>query len=184
MNEILRDHERVSVRLVLTPEKLGRRGAAHLHLPVALRVPDRRGRRQPRAARRGRRLFRRLARAAGGADGGGRDELRSGARAPGAVLRRGGRRDRDARAAGRRAVRRGRSRRGAARPDHTGAHRRRRWRRAADRSAVRPQGRDRGVEGRARLVVRVGGHKRTLALPPASATIVRPARPSRTARCA
>ena len=48
MNEVLRDHERVSIRLVLTPERIvRRRGAPHVHLPRALRVPHRCGDRQP-----------------------------------------------------------------------------------------------------------------------------------------
>ena len=44
----------------------GRRGAPDVHLPQPLRLPGRRGRRQPRLPRGGRRVLRRLARAPGG----------------------------------------------------------------------------------------------------------------------
>ena len=63
-----RDPPRPRARLAPAGDDAGpdgdRRGAADLHLPVPLRVPDRRGDRQPRLPRGGRgRLLRRLARA-------------------------------------------------------------------------------------------------------------------------
>ena len=94
MNEILRDHERVVRAARDDPRPDGhRRGAAHVHLPQPLRLPDRRRRGEPRLPRRGRRLLRRLARAPAGA----RCATCEAAFAPvpgaaRAVLRRGGRR--------------------------------------------------------------------------------------------
>ena len=81
MNEILRDRERCTVRLVDEPRQDGdRRGDAHVHVSEPLRLSDRRRDRQPDLPVRGRRLLRRLAARAGGASRAGPIGVRAGAR--------------------------------------------------------------------------------------------------------
>ena len=69
MHELLRDASRVSMRLVMTPDRMVvGRGDAHVHVPEPLRLPDRRRGRQPRLPGRALRgLLRRLARRPAGA---------------------------------------------------------------------------------------------------------------------
>ena len=92
MHELLRDASRVSMRLVMTPDRMvDRRGDAHVHLPEPVRLPDRRRGRQPGLPGRARRrLLRRLARGPARAARARRVRLRAGAGAAGAVLRAGG----------------------------------------------------------------------------------------------
>ncbi len=98
-----------------------RRGQADLHLPQPLRLPDRRGDRQPRLPRAGRRLLRCLARAPAGGAARRRGRVRAGPRPARPVLRRGGRRARDARPSRRRALRGPRRCDGPARARHRAA---------------------------------------------------------------
>ena len=132
MHEMLRDAERVSMRLVMTPDRMVVAEAhADVHLPEPVRVPDRRRGRQPRLPRRARPR-------ATSAPGTPSSRSSSSSSAPGfspvpvlqrAVLRAGGRRRPSARPARRRAVRRPRPRRRAARPARAGAARGQRPRR-------------------------------------------------------
>ena len=77
MHELLRDASRVSMRLVMTPDRMVvGRGDAHVHLPEPVRVSDRRRGREPRLPRRARRrLLRRLARRPAGAARSGRERF-------------------------------------------------------------------------------------------------------------
>ena len=93
-----------------------RRGAAHVHLPEPLRLPDRRSRGQPRVPGGGGRLLRRLARAPAGAAARRRGRVRARARPARAVLRRRGRRRR------RCSTRSARELFGAVEPDGAAAH--------------------------------------------------------------
>ena len=152
MNEILRDTEHVSVRLVMTPDRMvvdeARRTFTYLNLygyltdaVVVNRVfPEEVGA-----------VLRRLARAPAGGARRGPVRLRPGAGAARAVLRRGGRRRGHARPPRRRASSRSATR-GAvlhAGP-HAGARRRRRRGRAAHRPALRREGRHLAEEDRPR----------------------------------
>ena len=168
MHELLRDASRVSMRLVMTPDRMvvaeAMRTFTYLNLygyltdaVVVNRVfPDE------------------LAEGYFGAWHAVQQEqlelvgsgVRAGPGAARAVLRRRGDRRRAARRARRRAVRRARRRRRPARPARAGAARRQRPRRAAARPAVRRARatcklKKIGLE----LVVRVDGHKRTIVLP-------------------
>ena len=107
MNEILRDRERCTIRLVMNPDKMvigeAMRTFTYLNLYGYLTDAVIVNRLFP-AGRRG--LLRRLAPGPGGAPGAGALGVRAGARPVRAVLRAGGGRARDARPARRRAVRR------------------------------------------------------------------------------
>ena len=151
MNEILRDHSRASVRLVMTPDRMvideARRTFTYLnlygYLTDAVVV-------QPRLPRRGGPVLRRVARAPGGDGRDGARRLRPGAGAARPVLRRGGRRRGDARRARRRAVRGRRRGRRAPRQGHGAARAGDGRRDAPPRPALRAQGRRRAEEARAR----------------------------------
>ncbi len=128
-------------------------GAADLHLPQPLRLPDRRGDRQPGLSRRARRrLLRRMARAPVGAARRGRAGLRAGAGADRALLRRGGDRREDARPPRRGALsRRPRSRRRPAQRALAADLRRENGHdQADDQGSVRRPGRPLAEEGRRR----------------------------------